>query len=459
MGRPRLLWARLRLWNFRLVYRLARFTRRRFTPAGRVVLSTTLAAGALGIDTRVSFASALFSLGVGLLVLSALSLPLYRGRFRAARALPRYATEGAPLRYRVRLGNPGRRAHRDLVLADELDGGWPRPGEFLRRRPPGEGRINWFDRQVGFPRFVWLVRRRQGATVEEARVPPLAPGGEVAVDLEARPTRRGRLRLQRVLVARPDPLGLMRTVVAVAAADELLVLPRRHPVPTLELPGRRREQPGGVAFAGHVGESEEFVSVRDYRPGDPVRHIHWRGWARTGRPVVKEYRDEFFVRHALVLDTFCPPDDPRFEAAVSAAASYACTVDSRDALLDLVFVGDRLHRLTAGRGVAGAEQLLEVLACVEPATGGDLETLAHSLEAHAPGMSGALVVLVGWDEGRAALVRGLAGRGLDLLPLVVDDAPLPPGGRALGARRLRPGQLAEDLARAGDPGPEPVHEP
>ena len=57
-------------------------------------------------------------------------------------------------------------------------------------------------------------------------------------------------------------------------------------------------------MASSVGESEEFVSLRDYRRGDPMRHIHWKSWAKTGKPIVKEFQDEFFVRHALILDTF-----------------------------------------------------------------------------------------------------------------------------------------------------------
>lgn len=456
MARHPLVWARVRLWNFRIVYRLSRLLRRRFTPAGRVVLSATLGAGALGIDTRVSFASALFSLGVALLLVSALTLPLFRDRFLIRRTLPRYATEGVRLHYRVEVHNRGRHPQHDLILADQLAAGWPGAEEFSRRRPPQEQRINWFDRQVGFPRFVWLTRRRQGATIKEVPVPPVAPGQRVDVEVEALPLRRGRLRFRGARVARPDPLGLMRGLADAPAGDDLLVLPRRHPVPRLDLPGPRREHPGGVAFAGHVGESEEFVAVRDYRPGDPVRHIHWRGWARTGRPVVKEYRDEYFVRYALVLDTFCHPDDPRFEAAVSAAASYACTVDTREALLDLVFVGHRVHRLTAGRGVGGNEHLLEVLACVEPAAAGSLGDLRHSLERHATGLSAALLVLVGWDPDRADLVHGLARRGLPLLTLVVSPVPLPEVATTLGARRLRPAHLAQDLAAVASPaGPRP----
>jgi uncharacterized protein (DUF58 family) len=53
-------------------------------------------------------------------------------------------------------------------------------------------------------------------------------------------------------------------------------------------------QQGGVALASNVGQSDEFVALRDYRQGDPLRHIHWRSWARAGKPVVKEFEDEFF---------------------------------------------------------------------------------------------------------------------------------------------------------------------
>src|SRR5262249_57623079 len=84
-----------------------------------------------------------------------------------------------------------------------------------------------------------------------------------------------------------------------------------------------------------------------------MRRIHWKSFARLGRPVVKEYLDEFFVRHALVLDTFTSyPGDPIFEEAVSVAASIAISMRTQESLLDLMFVGPEAYCFTAGRGVA-----------------------------------------------------------------------------------------------------------
>jgi len=163
-----------------------------------------------------------------------------------------------------------------------------------------------------------------------------------------------------------ESLGLARALRPLPAPAALLILPRRYPVPPITLRGARRYQRGGIALAQSVGDSEEFVSLRDYRPGDPLKRIHWRSWARIGRPVVREYQDEFFVRHALVLDTFAAAPTPAFEEAVSVAASFACTVGTQDSLLDLLFVGPEAHSVMAGRGVGHVDRMLEILAAVRP---------------------------------------------------------------------------------------------
>src|SRR5262249_36500687 len=193
------------------------------------------------------------------------------------------------------------------------------------------------------------------------------PQEEVEVRLELTPLRRGALRFTGLRLARPDPLGLFRAFFKVPLPPATLLLPRRYSIPPMSFPGTLKYQDGGVAPASNVGQSEEFVALRDYRHGDPLRHIHWRSWAKAGKPVVKEFEDEFFVRHALVLDTFTEnPYSEVFEEAVSVAASFACAIQTQESLLDLLFVGPQSYRFTAGRGLAHTEQMLEILASVRP---------------------------------------------------------------------------------------------
>ena len=191
---------------------------------------------------------------------------------------------------------------------------------------------------------------------------------------------------------------------------------------------------------------EEFVGLRDYRPGDPIQRIHWKSFARVGNPVVREYQDEFFERRALILDTFSAHRDPEaFEEAVSVAASFACTLDTQESLLDLLFVGEQSHCYTAGRGQLPAGHLLEVLAGVRACADKPFESLAQSVFARRVELSAAIVILLAWDEPRSELVRRLRAGGVPTLALLV-AAEAPPDRPAL-LHLLQPGRIQEGLAR------------
>lgn len=51
------------------------------------------------------------------------------------------------------------------------------------------------------------------------------------------------------------------------------------------------------------GLSVEFSEYRDYQPGDDLRHLDWRLYARTDRLCVKKYTQETNVRFYIVIDT------------------------------------------------------------------------------------------------------------------------------------------------------------
>jgi len=163
---------------------------------------------------------------------------------------------------------------------------------------------------------------------------------------------------------------------------------------------------------------------------------------------VREYQDEFFVRHGLVLDTFVDASTPVFEEAVSVASSFAASVQTQDSLLDLMFVGTETYVFTAGRGVGHVDGMLEVLAEVRPCRDRDFGAL-HRLVVERHGLlSGLVCVFVGWDDMRRALVDHLRALGVSSLVLVVsEDATLDAELEAAGVRRLAPGRIAEGLAR------------
>ena len=447
----------MRLLIFRVLYRIYRLlswvqhrTPRRLTRAGLAVFAGLLLTAVTGLDTDNMVAYQAFALLLFLLLGSLPFLFFFSARFSAARQLPRFATAGHAFRYRVSVTNLAAKRQGGLTLLEDLVDPRPSFSEWLAVQMADEKRLRSFS---------FSGRRRASlfrtARVRETAVPLIPPNRTAEATVEITPLRRGILRFGGVTLARPDPLGLCRAFANVALPQTVLVLPRRYPLPPVALPGATRYQEGGVTFASNVGQSEEFVALRDYRHGDPLRHIHWRSWAKTGKPIVKEFEDEFFVRHALVLDTFT--DDPRselFEEAVSVAASFACAVLTQESLLDLLFVGPQAYCFTAGRGLAHTDQMLEILASVRACGEPQFRALETLVVDHAAIVSGCICVLLAWDDTRRNLVRKLKALGIPVLVLVLTepgrDESLEPGPMRDDPDRfhvLEIGRIEQDLAR------------
>lgn len=398
---------------YRGVHRLSHGLRRRLTPPGGWLLGGWVAAGAFGVNTRIGMTYQLFVLLTVVFAVALLANRFGKLPVTATRLLPRFATVGQPLRYRWQLHNHGVRTQRDLSAFDEL-----------RESPPSSAPPGRFSTYRQWSRWTAWARGANGAMQP---LPALPPNAVTEAELTLIPLRRGWLEFSALGFGRPEPLGLLQRLFRQPLADRLLVLPRRYPVPSLHFRDGRRYQRGGVHLAQSVGEEDEFVGLREYRPGDPPRRIHWRSFAKRGEPIVKEFQDEFFVRYGLLLDNHAAGvDETRFETAVSAAASIATAERGPEALLDLLFVGDRAYCFTAGRGLGQTEQLLEILACVTPRQDQPFSRLLALLAGHAPALSACVCVLLDWDAERRQLLHLLRGHGVATVALVIGPPSTPP---------------------------------
>lgn len=441
-------------WNYRILGTWREWVARTVTKAGWLALLAWGFLAAFGVDTNLSLAYQGFGWMTFVLLAAGLSAWSIRHRFQAQRSLPKLASVGSPLRYSLTIINPGRRSLRELVVRERLQDPRPALAQFVTQAEPGEAERNWFDRRYRYFRWTWLTARNQRGTVQEQPLESLPAGKSAKVQMELIPSRRGILRFEGVRLGCPDVLGLFRGWTTNPLPGSILILPRRYPMAPLSLPGLMKYQPGGVTMASSVGESEEFMALRDYRPGDPLRHIHWRSFAKTQRLIVKEFEDEFFVRHALILDTFCGPKAADlFEEAVSVASSIASNLQTQDTLLDLLFVGPEAYCFTAGRGVGQVERMLEILACVERCEDQSFDTLGSLVLRHASQVSGCLCIFMGWDEPRRHLVKQLRILNVPLLVMVMVESgardsisPGPLAGEPDTFKILERGKIGETLA-------------
>src|SRR6188472_829377 len=111
--------------NYRFSSGLKYWFRKRFTPAGMLVLAAGFLAGGIGIDTNQAMASQVFTLLGALLFVSLVWSFFPPPSFEAMRILPRVGTAGSPLTYRVAVTNPARKRQAGLSIHEDL--GDPRP--------------------------------------------------------------------------------------------------------------------------------------------------------------------------------------------------------------------------------------------------------------------------------------------------------------------------------------------
>lgn len=421
---------------------LSRWAKRRFTTNGLLVgLGMVLTIGTASTEQTMGFAA--FLVLSSMWVMALLIAPFFRGRFTIERHVPRLATAGERFTVSVRLHNASGRVQGGLEYLEDLRDPRLSAQDVARRL------------RIGFAGG--LPYSIRSAKVSPQSLPVLLPDARCDIEVGITAFRRGPLVLAAGVVARTDPFGLFRAVIRIPSAQTVLVMPRRYPLPPLALPGQAQHQQGGVALASSVGESEEVISLREYRRGDPMKRVHWRSTARTGRLVVKEFQDEWFVRHALVLDTFCPPQhDEQFEEAVAVAASFACTIPDQESLLDLLLVGTTAVCVTSGRGLGHTQQMLEVLAAVKPSRDPRLDALETLVLQHRAALSGCVLVLLAWDEPRRALVKRLKAMCLPVLVLLVrgsgEREPIERGAPEEQPDRmilLEAGRIGEDLQQLG----------
>src|SRR6185503_18835740 len=115
------------------------------------------------------------------------------------------------------------------------------------------------------------------------------------------------------------------------------------------------------------GYSAEFADYRPYNPGDDVRYIDWRVYARTDRYYVKRFEEETDLNCYLLLDTsrsmaYKPGAVSKIDYARYLAASLAYLMTIQRDRISLLLISDRVEQaLSPGGGHRHLQSFLHEL--------------------------------------------------------------------------------------------------
>jgi uncharacterized protein (DUF58 family) len=120
------------------------------------------------------------------------------------------------------------------------------------------------------------------------------------------------------------------------------------------------------------GEGRDFESLRDYVPGDELRHVSWSATARRGRLTTRQYQIERDQTILIALDagrlmTARIEDETKFDAAIHAALALMSAAQRGGDNAGIAVFGRRVSAYVApARGHEQTEAVLEALHAVEP---------------------------------------------------------------------------------------------
>jgi len=237
-------------------------------------------------------------------------------------------------------------------------------------------------------RCLWLLEHTSGAECvppsPAAFVEHVGRGKEEIVEAVAVPVRRGRLRVDGLTVMSDFPFGLVsRSRRINIAPQEIIVWPSLWRTRFDWLAERAWQEHQEHASSGKSRKGEdEFYGIREYRPGDNLKWIHWRKSASLGRLLVREMARTTPGRIVIALETASGEAalaEDVLESLVSAAASLICAAVERGWHVGLIANGQPSLILPPAGGRQVRSRLLTELATLKAAETGRLCDLLGDL--------------------------------------------------------------------------------
>jgi len=242
--------------------------------------------------------------------------------------------------------------------------------------------------------------------------------------------RRGLYVVGPVTLEGYDDLGLVRRRVEAEALTELVVCPTAAGLRMTTVLGDGTLAHVGLETKRSPGQSEEFIGLREYRPGDARNAIHWRSVARTGELMIKEFQEEIRTDVTLFVDLGRMGltgigDQTTGEYAIKAAAALARRAIERSHAVQAFIASERgIERIPLGAGPGRLLLILDRLALLRPGGDHDFASLVReTIPTLARG--GTAIVIQGattldFDAAAAILARMRARSILPLFALVDD---------------------------------------
>ncbi|HWS54718.1 MAG TPA: DUF58 domain-containing protein [Pyrinomonadaceae bacterium] len=188
-----------------------------------------------------------------------------------------------------------------------------------------------------------------------------------------RPPRRGRFAFGRVAVRHLSRLRLVWREARAGDESTVKVYPNLRRAREAELKALgARSLVAAQRRAAWRGEGRDFESLREYVPGDELRHVSWSATARRGKLTTRQYQIERDQTILVALDagrlmTGRIEQESKFDSAIHATLALMSAAQRAGDQAGVAVFGRRIRGFVPpAKGREQMEAVLEALHAVEP---------------------------------------------------------------------------------------------
>lgn len=186
----------------------------------------------------------------------------------------------------------------------------------------------------------------------------------------------------------------------------------------------------GMHRSPYFGQSIEFLQHREYAPGDDLRHVDWKVWARQDRLTVKQYEEETNLRCLMLVDvskSMVYGNGPlnKYEYACTLACSLAYLILRQQDAVGCIAFDEKVRSAVPSRTKSNhIFSIVDALAVQEPRDKTDMFSVIRGVAEAAP-RRGLVVIVSDLLADRPGLYKGLKllrQRGHEVLVFhILDD--------------------------------------
>ncbi|MBN1913811.1 MAG: DUF58 domain-containing protein [Candidatus Omnitrophica bacterium] len=269
-----------------------------------------------------------------------------------------------------------------------------------------------------------LACAQEGDRGRKAFLEYIRPRSSISVKYGCFCPLRGRYLIGPFKVYIFDPLGIFFLKKTRRAYSEIFVYPQTFNIRQFPALKKGAAPWFGIEASRASGDEHEFYGVREYRPKDPVKKIHWLSTARKNRLIVKQYQRHVFCRATLIFNlnqesNYGAGRHSLAEYTVKIAASVAKYLIEQGVSLEIIAHAQEMLHLPFNKGPEHLQNILRALTVAKAESGVSTLKIFQEFYRYIPPDSSLIVIMPDTDQKYLFSMLALKERNVSFIPLIL----------------------------------------